>query len=157
MKNIKDRITLGVLSGLLAGTPDTLINALEYKAGITDLTYGQMGANLFLNENKINTREAQLAGYLANFSAISAGGVIFIYILSLTGRDYAILKGVGLGLISWLTVYGLGSKIGLSVKSKKPLAPVLSFFDHVLYGSLLGLITPKLSDETLFRNEQSKE
>ena len=153
MKKIKDRITLGAISGLLSGTPDTVINALEYRAGITDLTYGQMGANLFLTENKINTRVAQAAGYLANFSAVGAGGVIFAYLLSLTGRDHAVVKGVGLGLVSWLTVYGLGSKIGLSVKTKKPLAPVLSFFDHVLYGSLLGLITPKLGDETLFSDD----
>lgn len=55
MFKIKDRIIHGMISGIIAGTPDTIINALEHRAGLTDLTYSQMGANVFLPKNKINS------------------------------------------------------------------------------------------------------
>jgi hypothetical protein len=52
----------------------------------------------------------------------------------------------------WVLIYGLGSKVGQVEQLKKPRAPLLSLFDHLLFGSLLGLITAKLAGESLFDN-----
>lgn len=150
MRKINDRVTLGAISGILAGIPDTVINAAERHAGLTDLTYGQMGANLFLPRGKEKPAEAQLAGYLANIVLTGLSGVAFTYLLSSTGRDRALLKGIGFGLVTWAAIYGLGARMGLQVEAKKPLAPLLSFIDHIIFGSLLGLITPRLAGDTIF-------
>lgn len=147
---IKDRITLGVISGVIAGLPDTIINLLEHKAGITDLTYGHMGANVFLPHDKSHRPESLVAGYAANAALTGLTGILFSYLLSASGRDHAVLKGIGAGITFWMLVYGLGGKLGLTAKPKKTVAPILSLLDHILFGSLLGLITEKLADESLF-------
>ena len=150
MLKIKDRIIHGMITGILAGTPDTIINALEHRAGLNDLTYSQMGANLFLPKDKIHNKKAHSLGLLANYTVLGASGVLFSYLLSATGRDRAVMKGISYGIISWLAVYGLGARIGLTVGTKKPLAPLLSFVDHAIFGCLLGLIAPKIGDDSLF-------
>ena len=86
MLKIKDRILHGMITGIIAGTPDAIINALEYRAGLTDLTYGQMGANVFLPKSKINDKRAKFLGILANYTLIGASGTLFTYLLSVTGR-----------------------------------------------------------------------
>ena len=156
MLKIKDRILHGMITGIIAGTPDAIINALEYRAGLTDLKYGQMGANVFLPESKINDKKAKVLGILTNYTLIGASGTLFSYLLSATGRDKAVIKGIGYGILSWLAIYGMGAKVGLTVQTKKPLAPLLSFIDHVLYGGLLGLIAPKIGDDSLFPDNKQQ-
>ncbi|NLX92036.1 MAG: hypothetical protein GXZ07_10740 [Firmicutes bacterium] len=150
MTKIKDRIIHGIITGIIAGTPDTIINALEYRAGLTDVSYSQLGANVFLPTERINNKYARTTGLLANYAMLSISGILFTYLLSATGRDKALLKGIGFGILTWLTVYGMGAKVGLKVKPRKPLAPLLSFFDHVIFGSLLGLIAPRIGDDSIF-------
>lgn len=156
MLKIKDRIIHGMITGIIAGTPDTIINALEHRAGLTDLTYSQLGANVFVPKSKINNKKALVPGLLANYTVISATGILFTYILSATGRDKAVIKGICFGILSWLAIYGIGVKVGLTVGSKKPLASLLSFVDHALFGSLLGLIAPKIGDDSLFPDSNRK-
>ena len=150
MFKIKDRITHGIVTGVIAGTPDFIINALEHRAGLTGSTYAQMGANVFLPKGKLNNKGAKAIGMLANYILVGTTGVAFSYLLSATGRDKAVLKGIGCGMISWVLVYGMGTKVGLIVGNKKPSAHLFSLVDHVLFGSLLGLIAPRIGDDLLF-------
>lgn len=151
---IEDRITLGMISGVLAGIPDAIVNTLEHKAGLTDLTYGRMGAHIFLPQDKSHRPESLAAGYAANAAMTGMAGILFTYLLSATGRDHAILKGIGMGLGFWMLIYGLGGKLGLTAKPKEQQAPLLSLLDHILFGSLLGLITPKLAADSLLPGDK---
>ncbi len=94
---------------------------------------------------------------LANYTLLGTAGVLFSYLLSVTGRDKAVLKGIGCGMISWVLVYGIGTNVGLIVGNKKPSAHLLSLVDHVLFGSLLGLIAPKIGDDSLFPDSDKGE
>ncbi len=143
---IRDQVIRGAVSGIIAGTPDTVLNALEYNAGLTDLTYGQMGASLFKPKDKAKKSNSQIVGYTANYIMLGISGIAFNYLLSRTGREYSLAKGLGFGLVSWISIYGLGQKFGLTPWAKKPGAPLLSLVDHLIYGGLLGLITPILTN-----------
>ncbi len=122
MKKLKDRVFLGIVSGLIAAIPGRLLNTVEYRHGLVDSKYGQMAASLFTN--KENSDLGQLLGYITNQVLTTTTGVATAYTLSAAGRDFAPLKGMGLGIIYWLGLYGLGSKIGLSPKNKKPLSTI---------------------------------
>jgi len=150
MEKITDRVILGIVSGILAGTPDTIINSLEFRAGMTDVKYGQMGAGLFLKEKAVDSSKGKIVGQLANYTMISTMGVIITYVLSATGRDKAVAKGAGVGALTWVAINGIGAKMGLTNQSEKPLAPILGFFDHLLYGSLCGLIAANMGHSSLF-------
>jgi len=147
---VKDRLLLGALAGIICGIPGRLVNDFEYDRGLTDVKYGQMAANLFLPKNKLNTKEARIVGSLTNHTSISLMGITLCYLLSATGRDNAALKGAGIGAAAWTAVYGVTARFGLSVKTRKPLAPILSFVDHTLFGVMCGLFISKLGHDSLF-------
>lgn len=152
---IRDRILLGVITGIAAGIPGRLLNAWEYNKGITDEKYGQMASSLFLPKGRKNSTEAKVIGSLTNHINISITGIIVTYLLSATGRDKAVLKGLGVSSTAWLAIYGLASRLGITSKSKKPIAPLLSFFDHATLGVLCALIASRLGDDSLFPDKNN--
>ncbi|KUO52042.1 MAG: hypothetical protein APF76_02565 [Desulfitibacter sp. BRH_c19] len=157
---IKDRIILGVVSSLIAGIPIRLINDWQYHKGLTDVKYGQMAASLFLPKNKVNTPEAKFVAAATNHVNTGITGIIITYVLSATGRDKAMLKGMGVASTTWVIVYGLISRLAIPVKSKKPLSPVLSFMDHAFFGTFCGLLIPVFGHSSLFpdrKNVQKKD
>ncbi len=150
MAKVNDRIMLGAISGIVAAWPPRLLNALQYKLGLTELRYDQIASPLFVTKNKTNTPGAIALGEIINIMNTGAVGVLTTYILSLTGRDKAIIKGIGVGTMSWVFINGLIAGLGLKIKTKKPLTPILAFLDHALGGALIGLLISKYGDDSLF-------
>ncbi len=148
MKKIKDRIFLGIVSGLIGGMPGKLLNTIEYCNGLTDVKYGQMAASLFTSKKRSNL--GQLLGSVSNEALVTSTGIAITYTLSATGRDFAVLKGMGIGIVYWFGLYGLSSRIGLSPKNKKPLSSLLGLIDHIIFGTLSGVIASNLGDDSLF-------
>lgn len=156
MRKIKDRVVLGAVCGMIAGAIGRLSNAIAYKAGITDIRFNQLGAGLFLpkKEAKANTIEGKIIASLVNNSMVATSGVVVTYLLSITGRDKAMLKGTGIGTFQWIAIYGLMSRLGLTVKTNKPVSHMLSFMDHAIYGATMGLLVSKLGDDSLFPDKK---
>jgi len=88
---------------------------------------------------------------------VSVTGTVITYILSVTGRDKAMIKGAGLGIMQWIGIWGLLPKLGLTVKSNKPLTHILSFVDHAIFGATTGLLASKIGDDSLFSDSEIKE
>lgn len=153
---IKDRILLGILAGVICGIPGRVTNAIQYNKKLTDVKYGQMSANLFLPSSKVNTTEGRIVSSLVNNTMISITGILTTYVLSITGRDKAIVKGMGVVTSMWVAIYGLTARLGLSIKSKKPLGPILSYIDHAIFGALCGLFVSKFGDDSLFPDVKIK-
>lgn len=68
MKKIKDRILLGVISGLLGALPADSLNKIEYNLGLTDRKYNEMTSSLVTAKNKSKT--GKILGTLANETLI---------------------------------------------------------------------------------------
>jgi hypothetical protein len=156
MRKITDRIFLGIVCGLIAGIPGRFINAAESKAKLTDLRYNQLASSLFIPKNKTNTDQGKVLAAFVNNINVSSVGVLISYILSATGRDKAVIKGMGAGATFWILVNGLILNLGLKIKSQKPLSPILSLADHLMYGFLTGLLVSKLGDDRLFPDKDNK-
>jgi len=156
MLRIKDRIFLGILSGLIGSIPGRLLNAVEYNRGIVDAKYGQMAAGLFINKNKADTPAGKLLGSVANELLAASTGISVTYTLAATGRDNAVLKGMGVGSLYWFLLYGLSAKLGDTPKSKKTVSPLLSLADHLIFGTLAGVVTATIGDDSLFPDGQVK-
>lgn len=154
MQKIKDRILLGIFSGLIGSVPGRLLNAVEYDLGLTDSTYGQMAAHQFISKNKINTPDGVLLGSVANELIALSTGIAITYTLSATGRDHALIKGMGVGSFYWFLLYGLSSQLGKTPKSKKPLSLLYSLVDHLIFGSTASIIISEFGDDSLFPDSQ---
>lgn len=148
---IKDRITLGIVAGTIAAFPGRLINTMEYRVGLTNFRYGETAAGLFMSAKQSRTVIGDLVGRIANQITVSATGVAGSYLLSLTGKDNAILKGAGLGAIYWMGIFGLSSKASsVMTKSKNPQSVILAFIDHIIFGVGTAYLITKLGDESVF-------
>jgi hypothetical protein len=155
MIKIKDRILLGVVSGLIGAIPPRLINEMEYKKGLTDLRYNRICLSLFTKKNKDTSINGNTLAALTNGVNSSAIGILIAYLYSFTGRDHALIKGAGAGAFAWVILNGfVGSQL-LKQKSKSPVPPILSFIDHLIGGGSVGYLVSKLGDDSLFPDTES--
>lgn len=156
MRKIRDRIVLGTICGIIASFAGIIPNAIEYKAGLTDMRFNQPAASLFLSKRdaKSNRMESRIIGAMVNNTMVSLTGTMVTYLLSVTGRDKAVLKGAGVGIMQWIGIWGLLSRLGVTVKSNKPLTHMLSFLDHAAFGASVGLLASKLGDDSLFPDKK---
>ena len=158
MRKIKDRVILGAISGIIAGGIGKGLSAIWYKAGWSEMRFNQPAASLFLThkEAKKNTLAGKTIASLVNNTMLGTSGVIVAYMLSFTGRDYAIIKGAGVGMIQWIGIWGVFSKLRVTIKSYKPLTHLLRGLDHMIYGAIMGFLVSKLGDESLFPDHQQR-
>lgn len=150
---IKDRLLLGVISGVLGSVPGRLLNTFEYHTGLTEAMYGQMAATAFISQKYIDKPQGKLLGSIINQIIAIGTGITTTYALSLTGRDYAILKGSMVGTTYWLLINGLAPNITGTLKPRKPISPLLSLIDHIIFGVSSALISLSLGDDSLFRKD----
>lgn len=150
MLKIKDRILLGTISGILSDIVPRLLNRFNYENGLTDIRYNPMAAELFLHKKESKSLEGTLLGSIVNYINVAASGVAITYLLSATGTDYKILKGMGAGAFSWVMVDGLMGSQMLKIKSRKPLGPAVHLLEHLIYGVLCTTLITRLGDESLF-------
>ncbi|HOP69058.1 MAG: hypothetical protein WBK48_06835 [Dethiobacteria bacterium] len=150
MVKIKDRIVLGIASGLLCSIPGRLFNKMQRILGLTDLTYEQQAASIFVHRNQLDTAPSKIVGYVTNQFLAASLGVVTAYLLSATGRDSALVKGVGVSLTYWMLLEGLTRRLGLALPSRRATSPFLSLLNHVIFGAFCGPVTAMLGDDRLF-------
>ena len=89
-------------------------------------------------------------------AAIGAGlGVGYVYVLKFTGKDHALMKGIGYGHGAWTILLG-GAKFFLGGAKIFPLSPksvMSNYLEHTLYGLGAYLAATTLGDEDLFAKE----
>lgn len=156
MNKIKDRVILGAACALIASVTPKVMNAIGYRVGLTDVRFNQPAASLFLpkKEAKANTLPSKIIASLVNNTMVSFTGTLITYMLSITGRDKAVIKGAGIGAIQWIGIYGFLSRLGLIVKSNKPWTNILSFIEHTVFGASTAVLVSKLGDDRLFPDKE---
>ncbi|AET68277.1 hypothetical protein Desor_2736 [Desulfosporosinus orientis DSM 765] len=149
MAKIKDRITLGIISSLIATVPATIMDLFANKTGLSDYYYNH-ASTLFIKRSKSNTLRGKIVSALVNNITNCTTGVATSYVLSATGRDKPILKGIGVYALSWLSLNGLLYKEVLDTKARRAHTPIFSFFIHTVAGSICGYCVSKMGDDSLF-------
>lgn len=155
MYKIKDRIFLGFIAGMIGALPGRLLNKVEFELGITDSRYEEMASMLFVSRRDAHKVKGKSVGKIANSLLTSATGITAAYVLSRTGRDYAMLKGIGISSMAWLGIYGLSTQAQVR-KSKKPTAALLSYLDHVIFGATTATLISALGDDSLFPSHKER-
>lgn len=158
MFKIKDRIILGIISGMFVSSVGQIINVTEHKLKFTDVVYSQVASRLFFDKKKSETISGQIfSSILDLITAGVFGGIFTTYLISATGKDRAIIKGIGVWTTQMVLINGFFSRIVLKVKTEKLSAPFFSLFDHILMGALNGFIVSKFGDDSLFPNSKVKK
>lgn len=157
MKKIKDRILLGAITGVLVSAPLQLLDIWLDKRGITDVNYGPSAAKIFLTKEKTKSPGGRVISAAINIVNTGAVATFITYIISLTGKDKAIVKGAGVGSLMWVGLAGFLSRVGLNIKSKRPSSPLISLAFHLVFGAMCGYTITKLGDDSLFPDRSVSE
>lgn len=101
---MKDKLFSGAVAGVIAsGIVATLSYILKY-FGLYKYTYIDIAASLLYSHDQKGTLIWNLVGWLNNFIIGIILGIILVYIMALTGKDYGLLKGSIFGLVWWFVL-----------------------------------------------------
>lgn len=152
MKKIADRFVLGIIAGLGGNMAKKVVEKFFNQIGFSQGNGTKTAAGIFLKRSDITTPYGKVVGFVAD-NMIAAGlGVTCSYWLTLMGKDKYILKGAGLGVAEWASLYGVLSKLGAtSIYPVKPQDAIATFVSHLAFGATKITITTLLGDERLFK------
>lgn len=155
MKKIKDRIILGIISGLIGNLSKQLVSKTIiklFKFGNRDGI--KIAAGIFLPKRKVikNSIKTRIIGVVADNCIGSILGVVTTYLLGLTGKDNYRVKGIANGHFFWVTLYGFLSRMGAT--SAYPMSEdenIIGFINHTVYGWITSEAAVRLGDSSLFK------
>lgn len=140
---IKDKIALGALVGLAATIPQLAVNIIAVKIGFVPHYALQYAASIFVFKNLTFTFWGMLFGFMIWESMAAGLGVITVYLIHWTGREYWLLKGL---LISntLMFIFLYGFYFGLETPKLVPwdLETNWTFFiENLIFGAAAGYLT----------------
>ena len=139
---LHDRIIFGALSGIIANLVMEVLEIIMWKFKIIPHPLFQHAGSLFMPLDAVyNTGLGGAIGFIACTVYSALLGVVFIYILTFTGKRFSEVMGLIYGAGIWFVSYGgLCSLpiVKLSSAQRKPLGILLYFFLHLLHGFVLG-------------------
>lgn len=145
---IKDKVITGAIIGILADLVKLASNYIMYLVGLTPTVFWRITATRFLEKEDIYKPIALLIGGTADIIISSILGIVFVYFLYYTGKDYLWLKGVGFGLAVWVNLFG--TLLGASVMTKIPQKPssiIVTIIAHLIFGFALAFFAQKLYNQ----------
>jgi hypothetical protein len=102
-----DRLTLWILSGVIGSVIRELFDFIAIWIGLPIIHIANLGADLFSNNrNEIKSLTGILTGTLTDWIMGASIGIIIGLVLQWSGRRNYLLKGIGIGLISWVAIFG---------------------------------------------------
>jgi len=151
LKKIKDRILLGAIAGLGANTVKTALGLTLMKKGWAEINGIHRAAGMLVPPHKIADPKGRMVGILADNVIAGILGVCSVYILSVTGKNNAVIKGTLTGQAMWTSLYGVLGTLGATkINPVSPDTVISEFVEHSVYGGVANIIATKLGDPGLF-------
>lgn len=138
----------GAVTGFVAGMATGLISTGLFLMDICQLCLIRIGGGLFMRSMLTETSLAwTVIGWLSHLTVSIVLGVILAYILSFTGKDFALLKGAIFGAVVWVVTIGFISPLAGYISARpSPGDIILVFVYHVLFGLIAAWLLVRYSD-----------
>lgn len=152
MFKIKDRVALGVIAGLCGNLVKTAIDEISLRKKISQQSFRETASGLWVSSQKeASNVKGQILGGLLDFGMSTLGGIGTVYLLSKTGRDQLVTKGLVSGVTLGSTITALLSAFPQNKARPKDAASNLSYMvSHATYGLVTTLVAAKLGDSSLY-------
>ncbi len=103
---MRDTITIGAIAGIIGTIGMHITNMFLKSLGLVKITTLQIASSLFLDWDKTNTTYGIIVGYINHFFIGSIVGVTIAFVFKYTGKDYFLIKGLGITGIFYLVSMG---------------------------------------------------
>jgi len=139
---LKDKVLAGAIIGILSSIVKLTVNYLGYLLGFTKVVFWQITAARFLDKNDLFTPAAYLIGGVADFTVAAALGVAFLYIIGFLGKENLWLRGIGMGLATWVFLFGtLLGQTGVNAIPQEPSGILVTLAAHFVFGIAIAGFT----------------
>ena len=146
----KDKIIIGAVIGLLADALKLITNYIFFVLGFSKVVFWQVVATRFIQKEYLYHKLAYLIGAIADITVTALLGIVFVYVIYLFGSKNLWTKGVGFGLVVWVSLFG--TLLGQTVEDKLPQDPtsvVVTLISHIVFGLALAIFTKVLGQDKL--------
>lgn len=149
---IKDRILLGVIAGAMGNAAKTLIDEVSLKNKISQRSFRETAAGVWVSKkSEASNYKGQILGGLFDFGLGSIGGVGIVHLLSKTGKDQLITKGILSGITIGSTTTAMLSAFPQNKVKPKDAASNLSYIlSHAIYGVITNFVAAGLGHPSIF-------
>ncbi|MDT3699044.1 MAG: hypothetical protein RO469_06410 [Thermincola sp.] len=151
MFKIKDRVTLGVVAGLAGNLVKSVIDEVSTKKKISQRSFRGTAAGAWVSKKESTNINGQILGGLLDFGMGSLGGVGSVYLLSKTGKDHLVTKGLLSGItMGSLITFALAAVQSNKAKPKDAASNLSYMVSHAAYGLVTTFVAAKLGDQSVY-------
>jgi hypothetical protein len=135
-----DRVVAGSAAGLVAGVVLGVTANLLNAAGLTEYSSVQIAGGVFTGEHLTEPMSLGMlvVAWSSHLVISMTVGVVLAYLLSYTGQDFGVLKGILLGGFAWLFNNGIMAPL-LDLELLPPMTNadlIFSLGRHLAFGAL---------------------
>jgi len=152
VEKIKDRQYLGGIAGLVGGLCMVILDRISYSMGVSKRLYAETASGVWVgSKRQAKSFSGQVFGTLMTLVLAMLGGAVKVSILSKSGRDKIIPKGLMFGIAFGAIITGLTSGFAMNKVKPKDANSNLSYVvASGIYGIVTAFIISKLGDDSLF-------
>jgi len=139
---LQDKVLAGAIIGIMSSAVKLTVNYLGYLLGFSQVVFWQITAARYLEKDDLTSPFAFLIGGVADFTVSASLGIVFIYALNFLGKENLWLRGIGLGLVTWVFLFGtLLGQTGVNSIPQEPSGILVTLVAHFVFGIALFVFT----------------
>lgn len=146
---IKDEIALGALAGFLATIPQFIFNLISVYFSYSKFYSFQFSGSIFLRPSLTLTPLGIVIGTFMWVSMATVLGIIIVYLLKYTGKDYWWLKGILVSVSLMFTIiYGFLQSFGITKIVPNDIPTNLThLIGNIIFGAFAGYFAYRFAPE----------
>lgn len=148
----QDPIIYGGIAGIIGTIAKELVDFISVAVGFSKHTYWHVAASIFVEPKEVTKVGALVVGALADLITGAFFGILLLFFVRYTKKDYLYLKGLGFGWFIWLFLFGIA--INLEIVHIIPMGigtSLSAFIEHSIFGLttvwFIGKYAPKLIED----------
>lgn len=147
---MKDPVGVGTIAGLVGVLAINLVEYVLLNLNISETPLWHAGGIVFLTEAALQTPLGIAIGIFSHVFIAIVLGVLIAYYISFTGKELAIMKGIGVSLIAGFIVLTIIFPLrGLAADiQQSPGDTFAALIDHTVFGALAGYVIIRLQSKS---------
>ncbi|MCB8815321.1 hypothetical protein [Desulfosporosinus shakirovi] len=143
---MRDTIAVGTLAGVVALIVYEIVDWLITGSFGADYTAPwEAGANIYLKEHYVHTPFGYITGITNSLVMTCAIGVLTAIVLRISGKDYYLIKAIGVSLMWRLGTFGILAPISgiASQMNNEPYSQFIYYINFMILGAVTSYIVAK--------------
>lgn len=143
---MQDTMAIGTIAGVIGVIAYHIVDwIITGSFGVDYTAPWEAGANIYLSADYIHTPFGIITGTTVSLVMSSAIGVLTAIALRVTGKDYYLIKGIGISLMWRLGTFGILAPIAGIIPqiTNEPYSQFVFLINFIVLGTVISYIVAK--------------